>query len=343
MTIHSILACVDFTEQSLSAARWAALQLAPDAHVILTHVVPTPEIPSFLRTELRSPSTLGADFAPRMRRALRGFARSLGEHRTSVRILVGRPEEAICALAAEVNADLIVLGRGVRRRGSARFGGTVTTRVLAASSRPVLIAHDAFPRRPRRIVAAVDHHPSSGYLLESACNLVADARVDAIHVVDPQLTRYLRAFAARAAFADASAGARAERWLDLRVLQWLASMAEAVSPDVGRLARVVGHGDPGEQILRHARAVAADLVVVGAGGDGVRQPGRLGVGSAARLVSWAAPCAVLVVPTIGADAEPYAPVVVARDDEVIPPAVLARLRGTRTRGSWPQAPGDGAA
>jgi hypothetical protein len=58
-------------------------------------------------------------------------------------------------------------------------------------------------------------------------------------------------------------------------------------------------GDAGQEIVATARRSGADVIVVGRGGDRSHAEvpaGALCVGSAARLVLWAAPCPVLVLP-----------------------------------------------
>jgi hypothetical protein len=71
-------------------------------------------------------------------------------------------------------------------------------------------------------------------------------------------------------------------------------------------------GDPGEQIVKLVHATGADLVLVGRGGDeraGVtgRMMGdsdALPLGSTSRLVLWASPCPVIVLPPVARPAHP---------------------------------------
>ena len=361
MTIDCVVIGVDFSDASLAAARWAALRFAPRAHVVLAHVIETPDQPPFLRRELPSPLELVGERAPSLHGALRGLAALIGEHRASTRILLGRPETALAHLAMEVGADLICVGRSARRRGSARFGATLGARLAAAATHPVLVANTGRAGSLTRIVAALDHRPSCGHVLETACDIAAgaDCRLDALYVLDPALSAFaresvepVRARQTATAGRDGSDGNEiggADRWLGIRAITWLASLLEAAGGDECRATPVVAQGDAGSEIVRHARRVEADLLVLGGGGGGThRRPDAApaAFGSTARLVTWAAPCSVLllpIVPTITARG-PSRTTVVRAADPGIPDAVLERMHARRPSARRrPSHPPDGAA
>ena len=295
MTIRSLIACVDFSGSSLAAARWAALHLAPEAQVLLAHVAPVPDLPLYARPQLEAEVAR----SPRIRHGLRGLATSIGEERVQLRTLVGQPETVIPALAAEVGVDAIVVGRPSRRRGGARFGGTVAARILARARHPVLIVHAPTFAAPRHVLAAIDHRPAGGDVLEAAgaLGMQLDARVDALHAIDPAVAELARSAT------SAPVGARdehADRWLDARARAWLESLVGVRCGDTSAIVPVLAHGEPGEAILRHAGRTRPDLIVIGADGGGAhRSPDtRVNrIGSTARLVTWAAPCPVLVLPS----------------------------------------------
>jgi nucleotide-binding universal stress UspA family protein len=337
---------VDFTEASLAAARWAALRFAPRGHVVLAHVIETPERPPFLRGELPSPLDLVGEDATRLHGGLRGLAALIGEHRASTRVLIGRPEAALATLATEVGAELICVGRSARRRGSARFGATLGARLAAAATHPVLVTNGRRAGALARIVAALDHRPTCGHVLETACEIASGTgrRVDALYVLDPALSAFA---SAAGAHRDASLGRQiggADRWLGLRAITWLASLVEAAGGDACHAAPVVAQGDAGSEIVRHARRTDADLIVLGGGGDGAyrrRDAPPSAFGSTARLVTWAAPCSVLIVPTVMAAASRASRAPRAAT-AVIPAAVLDRMHARRLS-RRPSHPPDGAA
>jgi nucleotide-binding universal stress UspA family protein len=63
LQLRKIVVGVDFTDASLAAARWAATHFAPDAEIVLAHVVPSVRVPSFLRTHLPPPVDVAATTA----------------------------------------------------------------------------------------------------------------------------------------------------------------------------------------------------------------------------------------------------------------------------------------
>ncbi|MEO8560800.1 MAG: universal stress protein [bacterium] len=86
---------------------------------------------------------------------------------------------------------------------------------------------------------------------------------------------------------------------------WLASQVRQASERARRVTTHVRIGDPGEQIVKFVHASGADLVLIGRGRDEqtvsaspdtIGIGGALHLGSTSRLVLWAAPCPVLVLP-----------------------------------------------
>ena len=45
MELQRIVVGIDFSDASLAVARWVAKTLAPDAELLLVHVVPEPDAP----------------------------------------------------------------------------------------------------------------------------------------------------------------------------------------------------------------------------------------------------------------------------------------------------------
>ncbi|MHB1225245.1 MAG: universal stress protein, partial [Gemmatimonadaceae bacterium] len=86
---------VDFDEPSLATARWVAGHVAPDAELVLVHVLPVPRAPAFLSRQLRSPAPFVAQVGPAMRGGLEGFASTLDAREVRVEVRVGEPAEQL--------------------------------------------------------------------------------------------------------------------------------------------------------------------------------------------------------------------------------------------------------
>src|SRR3954452_1250042 len=117
MQLRRVVVGVDFSAASLAAAQGVGGHLAPRAEGGLVHVLPEPEAPPFLRPRLPAMLDVVADVVPALHGGLRGLADLIGSDRTRIEMITGPPAEGLAAAAAEVNADLVCLGRTRSRRG----------------------------------------------------------------------------------------------------------------------------------------------------------------------------------------------------------------------------------
>jgi nucleotide-binding universal stress UspA family protein len=305
MQFRKIVVGLDFTEPSLAAARGVAT-FAPAAEIVLAHVIEEHHAPSIARSE---PLTPLASLYPGITGALRGFANLIGSDRTRFEVLAGDAPTALAELADREEADLVCVGRGRRRRGSARFGATTAQRLLVRSRVPTIVV-PVHLGVPSRILAAVDDRPGGDYVFETGCGLGAsgEAWVDAIHIIESELhapaghgSRTAEPHGRHHQWSEwpASIDETDNGWMHERARKWVDARLDDVTVTTGRAASVIATGDAGEEIVRHARQSNTDLIVIGRGGDAshARAPsGALPLGSVTRLVLWAAPCSVLVLP-----------------------------------------------
>ena len=312
MRLRTVVIGIDFSDASLRAARWVASHIAPEAELVLVHVVPGPRLPSYVRSRVPKPGDMAVNGASALSNCLRGIGESLSPGRARVELLSGAPAEALAFVADEIGADLICVGRGSRRHGSARFGATMPLRLLAWTRVPTLVGPGAVLGTPSRLVAGVDERSGGAIVFDVACAWARTlgARLDAVHVIEPEIETFV---AAARQFTEESecVGAMVESiqrpggrphaaWLRDRAGEWVAgSLREA---RVGGLCAtsVVFSGDPGQELVRHARVGRSELIILGRGGDlsHAEVPvGSLKLGSTMRLVLWAAACPVLVLPT----------------------------------------------
>jgi nucleotide-binding universal stress UspA family protein len=315
MPFRRVVIGVDFSDATLAAARWAALQLAPDAEVVLAHVLPEPVAPPYLQPYLPPAVEFAAALAPTFYGGLRGLAELIGAERATIHMTAGAPADALARTAAELHADLICVGRSPRRHGGARFGATTAQRLLARTDVPTVIVPAGTKLTPERILAAVDAGVGGERVANVACRLATlfEARVEALHVVDDELQDLAQVaqevgVAAVDTYLASERGAetplRATGPTDAKLLRdlasgWVEALLVAMAHAPSRARPVIRFGDAGQQVLAHTCAGDVDLVVIGRGGDGpnAAPSSRLRfVGSTTRLVTWAAPCPVLVLP-----------------------------------------------
>jgi nucleotide-binding universal stress UspA family protein len=297
----AILCAVDFSHASALALS-AADRIATTFHQPLTVVtVADPLLAAAERVQTGTdPLTLLID-------ALGAFvdetlgAGAAARHR--LRVPIGEPSTQILAIAADVDAQLIVLAtRGASGMSKFLFG-SIAERVLRTATRPVLVVPPAVGDGPMRtlgamqeVLAPIDFH---------------DHALDDVRIAD----RVARASHARLRLLHVVPAADAGRWtvlqqpmaaqLDEQLGGAHASAMDAAQGALEELGQALG-GTPGptlevaegavaDQIAQVADRADVDLVVIGLRGV----PGVLGntrVGSVAYRVLCASPVPVLAVP-----------------------------------------------
>lgn len=325
MPFRRVVVGVDFTDTSLAAARWASVQLAPEAEIVLAHIAPEPTPPQFLRGHLPLVAEIVTENETALHRGLSGLADLVGRARASVEMLSGQPADGLAAIARRVGADAICVGKSVKRRGSARFGATTASRLLMRTELPVVVVPAGARGTPARLLAAVSDRAADDAVLRHAGRLAArwGASLEAIHVVEPAVRERARELVAAMTATPATLPPAIvdDSLLHALAEQWIASQLPHARLPSRAATSLVRHGDPGQEIIAHARLAAADLIVVGRGAFAsadAEMPHACGAGSTARLVLWAAECPVIV---LGRSPVRLAPTVVAVEAD-------ARARGT---------------
>jgi nucleotide-binding universal stress UspA family protein len=287
MRFSRILIAVDFSEPSLAATRWIARHFGQDAEIVLAHVVDIPQPPSFLRGKLPPHDELVHTTSHGAEQRLAEVAASLGSHRVSAHVRVGRAAEQIHELAQEVDADLIAVGDHGRRRGIWAVLGTTAERLLESAKVPVLLAAHLPDGAPARVLAPVDASDLSRDVLVAAGEIARhfDAELIALHVFDPLVYGRVRLVAAPGGGSGGELRLSAEQWLEERIAE--------LGLNGERTRACVALGVPGYEILSAANREAVELIVMGSRGG---QPlSRVLLGSVARSVVRGAPCPIIVL------------------------------------------------
>jgi nucleotide-binding universal stress UspA family protein len=159
--------------------------------------------------------------------------------------------------------------------------------VLRGADTPVLVVRGPLPDRPLRVLLTTDlsHHGAHAHARGASLTRLLGAPfqpetrtlfVDPVHLPDEPWSR-----------PQQEADARRE----------LCEFLEVEAPTVESTPRV-RRGDPATEIIREAHEWGADLLVLGT--HGRRGALRLFLGSVAETVVRRLPCAVLVIPPVGA-------------------------------------------
>jgi nucleotide-binding universal stress UspA family protein len=286
--LRRTLVAVDFGGESVRAAEWTVRHFAPEAEHVLAHVVDLPQPPRFLagsdgrRREAARSARKGA------RHRLEELAGSL--ERVRVVVDEGRPADRLRRMAADVRADVVVVGAHGEHGALRDLLGTTAERLIHRAGLPVLVVRGSPGGPPSRILAAVDDSPMAAAVLGWA-RFLADgsgAAVTILHSLPAVAAGYAPVYGYAGAAAPWSPEDReaTRRWLEEKA-------AEAgLPPD--RTTYEVVDGPPAREVLEAARGGAAGLVVMGSRGAGAA--GRLLLGTVAGEVLRDAPCPVLVVP-----------------------------------------------
>ena len=268
--LERVLVSVDFDEPSILAANWVATCFAPDAEIILGHIIEPP--PATRSNVMRFPSaeTIVKNVHVDVERRLRELCETFAPGRARPEIRVGTPYEELVQLAAHTRADIIVVGRqDLGSTGWARIGGTAQ-RVLRRSTVPILLVAGAANHSPKQVLVAVDESETTDKVLAWGAYLshAFDAQATVVHAAGPE----------PAPDDD----------------EWIASELGKI-PGAGKMEQRITRTPvrPAAAIIEEARSLKSDLLVIGSRGAGAADQALFG--SVAESVLLTSPCPVLVV------------------------------------------------
>lgn len=263
LKLKSVLVGTDLDASSASALRTAArLAALAGARLHLVHVAD--HTVSGGESRLRELLRVTAPDAPGIE---------------SAQIVRGMPAEAIVDWAARVDADVVILGPHRRGTGQAGELGSTAASIVRTAPCPCLVTATELRLPLERVIAAIDLSEAAGGVLSVALTWASALRLPggkagltALHVTsspaedtEPRVREEVQRTRARAGGAS------------------FVEIHERLGPG----------SDPAGEILRHAAADSADLLVVGTrGADQLAS----GLGSVSAAVARATPCPLLLVP-----------------------------------------------
>ena len=148
--IQKILVPTDlsaFSEQVLDYALELAKSLGAGIRLFHTAVLPDYEVPYLVSPGMRGAATAlvekAAEITAHIRTELEAICQRKYVYGVNIEYSMteGRPAEAICALASEMHADIIIMGSHSRPGLRHVFLGSVAEKVLRSAPCPVLIVH----------------------------------------------------------------------------------------------------------------------------------------------------------------------------------------------------------
>lgn len=267
----NIVVGADFSEPSTTAARWVARHLAGEASdLVLVHVIYVPRPPSFLRGLFPPSDQLVEDARRGAELHLRELGKSLEATRVRSKIRVGRVEEQLLDVAAELDAYLLVVGPHGGRPGLGRLVGSTAERVARRASTSVLLGRSLSERGLATVLVALDESELTEPVLRWAewFGRREGVRIIVLHVVNP--------FAYGAVGIAASSAERARATQQLR--EGAEAWARERVADLGIENVVIetSLGDVALEILGAVERVGADLLVMGRSGSGRARERLLG-------------------------------------------------------------------
>lgn len=290
MKIRRIVVGVDFREPSVAAARWTALELAPEAEILLVHAVDVPRPPTLVRGALAPVEPVAENAVIGARARLADLGPWIDGTRVRTEVVLGSAADCLIEAGDVHGADLLVVADHGERRGVWEFLGTTAERLVQRSSVPVLVARGMPPGPPRRILVAIDDSGAARRALRWAAYLGRhlDAKVVALHALEPVV---------HAPVELAGVMPIEEIHEDLRTEtgRWLAEEAREAGGGVERCQ--VRIGEPAPEIFEAIERERADLLVIGS--RGASSPIGAALGGVARVVLRECAVPVLVVGPLG--------------------------------------------
>jgi nucleotide-binding universal stress UspA family protein len=308
-SIERILCPTDFSVFSIQALRHA-LALARTFHSRLKAVhVMLDSIPAVEAVYGGAPWLPTARDRGRVDEEMRRFLEPAREARVDyeTEIREGEPWREIVDAAAEMEADLVVMGTHGRQGFGHLIMGSVAEKLVRSLACPVLtVSHEeartwAAPGLVGRILCATDFSEMSAEALRVALAFAEKhhAAVTLLHVIESVPDHEVAPYRALGDIDSLRADLEARATERLRRV-----FADAAAPPVGLETRVVT-GCAYKEILRIATKERVDLIVIGAQGHGVLE--HLLSGSNAQHVIRAATCPVLTVRPLGARPQAHDP------------------------------------
>lgn len=256
-SIKSILAAVDFSEDSRQAASRATMLASEHgARLELLHVINDVSLRAF--GEIFHPADGHAvTIVERAERMLDELApEATAGKRTALKVKCGQVLEEI--LSAADLSDMLVIGARGWNPLRDLILGTTATRLLRKCKRPVMVVKRP-PRGPyRRVVVPVDFSPHSSASLRMAVLIAPRADIDVVNALDfPFEGNLWLADVGEKEIEDYREQVRRD------ALARMESLLKEVDGNRRNISSFVERGDAARTVLSREEELGADLIVMG--------------------------------------------------------------------------------
>lgn len=290
--LRSLLVPLDLTPSSDRVlGRLALLPLAPDARIALLHVVPGSLPYGEQRRAARDASKALASEVRHLRKQL--------PRQASIEALVqsGAPAKVIAESAAELQAELIVMGRGSSRTLRDSLVGSTAERVLRQARIPVLVARLAPRATYYRPALALDLDEAAHEVVRMMLRVLPPPRprIEVIHAFDDPYQGFVYPSLSEQDAEDREDDLRTEATRQVNAAI-IAALAKAKVPpeDAPSWKTRVHYGSPRYIVEKAIRKSESDLLVLGTRGHA--GAAYVFLGTVAGDLLRAAKCDVLVIP-----------------------------------------------
>jgi nucleotide-binding universal stress UspA family protein len=274
-------------------SRWLERKL-----LLVSLIAPGPGVPHRLGA---GGATLRRSLFGQRWQQLKTVAHEAGRGDADCLIDVATPARGLRVLAEEFNAELIVLGsNGLGAFRSALAGGSVTRRLAAETSRPLVVlprelAHDEdavepFLERPPALVCGIDGSAEAIGALHAAADMARhfDSQLLLLSIVEPAGRVTVRGVPR--SYPEVDANAEKER---RSLLEVLTETLRHIDSDI-RVQPKVLTGDPPATLVQEASSHTPSMIAVGSRGRGAIAEAFLG--SVSRSLVRSASVPVLISP-----------------------------------------------
>ncbi len=265
-----VLLATDGSEHSEEAAKFLTrFNFSPDDEINILHAISWIPI-------MREWESLAEDFekirneiVPRILDSAASILEPTGA-KISTSFTEGHADKAIVEAAADMDADLVVMGaRGVKGIGM-HLIGSVTKLVALHSPKPVLIVkhpHEYTPGKFKVLFPSDDseHSISIGKVL-SGMPLPEETEVTLLHVIFTALSDIPERFSLEIDDRIKNIVASTREWENSESAKILEKTSENLGNRFSNIKKLTKFGDPPAEILNAAEDINADLIVVGTRG-----------------------------------------------------------------------------